>query len=89
MRRFLLATAALALFATPAVASASTDTMKACDAGWKAMSPADQEKTTFKAYSAACIKEHGRSQTESMAHQQQMMGAMHANHMASHVIASH
>ena len=30
--------------------------MKNCAASWKAMSAADQKKTTYKAYSAMCLK---------------------------------
>lgn len=49
----LIAVAALAsLLAIPAHA----DTMKNCAAAWKAMTPADQAKTTYKAYSTMCLK---------------------------------
>jgi hypothetical protein len=51
---------ALAFFASPAIAAnKGANTMKACAAAWKAMSPADQGKTTYKAYSADCMKAGG------------------------------
>lgn len=54
--RLLLAAAGFAvLLATPAFASTG-DAMKTCAAAWQAMSPADKAKTTYKAYSAACLK---------------------------------
>jgi hypothetical protein len=59
MRRLIFAALALALASSPALASKSTDTMKACAAAWKAMSPADQAKTTYKAYSTTCLKNGG------------------------------
>lgn len=45
-----------AMFASPAFASKSTDTMKVCAASWTAMAAADKAKTTYKAYSAACLR---------------------------------
>ena len=76
MYRLVLATAALAVLSSPSLAN-GTDTMKACEAGWKAMSPAAQSKTTYKDYSTACLKNHAAA--GSMAHQQQMMGAQQHN----------
>ncbi len=35
--------------------------MKACAAAWNGMSAADKAKTTYKAYSATCMKNHGPS----------------------------
>lgn len=52
MRTLITITIALGLIGTAATA----DTMKNCAAGWKAMSAADQAKTTYKAYSAMCLK---------------------------------
>ena len=52
MRKLILTVAIFGLLATPAAA----DTMKNCGAGWKAMSAADQAKTTYKAYSTMCLK---------------------------------
>jgi hypothetical protein len=49
------------LMASPAFATTSGDTMKACATSWKSMSTADQAKTTYKAYSSACLKNHGPS----------------------------
>jgi hypothetical protein len=59
MKKLLIAAGLAALLVTPSFASSSTDTMKACGAAWKAMAPADQGKTTYKAYSTACLKNHG------------------------------
>jgi hypothetical protein len=43
--------------ASPLMAgSANADTMKNCAAAWGAMSKADQAKTTYKDYSAKCLK---------------------------------
>jgi hypothetical protein len=53
MRRSLIAFAAAAMFASSA---AHADTMAHCAAAWKGMSAADQGKTTYKAYSAMCLK---------------------------------
>jgi hypothetical protein len=52
MRKLILTAVTLGLLATPAAA----DTMKNCGAGWKAMPAADQAKTTYKSYSAMCLK---------------------------------
>jgi hypothetical protein len=52
MRKIILTAAILGLLATPGAA----DTMKNCAAAWKAMPAADQAKTTYKAYSAMCLK---------------------------------
>jgi hypothetical protein len=38
------------------IGSASADTMQNCAAAWKAMPKADQAKTTYKDYSAKCLK---------------------------------
>jgi hypothetical protein len=57
MRYALLAAAIVGILSTSAMlSSASADTMKNCAASWKAMSKADQGKTTYKAYSATCLK---------------------------------
>lgn len=49
--RYLIAAAAIALLAVPAHA----DTMAHCGAAWKAMSPADQAKTTDAVWSKQCL----------------------------------
>ena len=47
----------LSCMAVPAMAANSgVDSMKSCAASWKAMSPADQKKTTYKAYATTCLK---------------------------------
>jgi hypothetical protein len=56
MRYLVAGTIALSLFALPAIASTSTDSMKACAASWKSMPAADKAKTTYKAYSTDCMK---------------------------------
>jgi hypothetical protein len=55
MRYMLLIAAATAILSTSAI-TASADTMANCAASWKAMSKADQGKTTYKAYSTSCMK---------------------------------
>jgi hypothetical protein len=65
--RLLIATSIVAcLLTAPAFANAGSDTMKACAASWKTMSDADKAKTTYKAYSSTCLKNHGPS-TSAMA----------------------
>ena len=60
MRRYIGIALTLALFVSPAMAAnKGADTMKACAVAWKAMSPADQGKTTYKAYSSDCLKAGG------------------------------
>ena len=60
MRRYISIALVLALFASPAMAAnKGADTMKACASAWKTMTPADQGKTTYKAYSADCMKAGG------------------------------
>ncbi len=59
MRLLIAASIVACLMSAPALASSSTDTMKACAASWKTMSDADKAKTTYKAYSATCLKNHG------------------------------
>jgi hypothetical protein len=61
MRYFVAATIVLALFAAPALASTSTDAMKACAASWKATPAADKAKTSYKAYSSDCMKKGAAS----------------------------
>ncbi|HEY2445272.1 MAG TPA: hypothetical protein VGI20_05980 [Rhizomicrobium sp.] len=61
MRFSIMATVIFGLVASPSWAASSADTMKACAAAWKSMSPADQAKTSYKTYSAACLKNHGPS----------------------------
>ncbi|HEY1708705.1 MAG TPA: hypothetical protein VGG10_10615 [Rhizomicrobium sp.] len=53
MRRTFIAFAVAGLLAATA---AQADTMAHCAAAWKAMTPADQAKTTYKAYSGMCLK---------------------------------
>jgi hypothetical protein len=55
MRYMFLIAAATAILST-SVITASADTMTNCAASWKAMSKADQGKTTYKAYSTSCMK---------------------------------
>jgi hypothetical protein len=50
--RLILAATFASLLGTPALA----DTMEHCAASWKAMTPADKAKTTYKDYSAMCLK---------------------------------
>jgi len=50
--RLLMTAAIAALLIVPTHA----DTMKNCAVVWKAMTPADQAKTTYKAYSTMCLK---------------------------------
>ena len=52
MRSIILATVAFGLLAT----SAHADTMKNCADAWFAMSPADKGRTSYRAYSAVCLK---------------------------------
>lgn len=60
MRSFASAIVTLFLIASPAVAAdKGADVMKACAGAWKAMPPADQGKTTYKAYSAECMRNGG------------------------------
>lgn len=61
MRHAIAAVVALGLFASPAFASSSQDTMKACAASWKSMSASDQAKTTYHDYSTSCMKAGGPS----------------------------
>ncbi len=57
MRYLIPAIVAAGLLAIPAfVAPASADTMKNCAASWKSMTPANKAKTTYKAFSASCMK---------------------------------
>jgi Protein of unknown function (DUF3761) len=57
MRYLFAASVALSLLVSPAfVPAASADTMKNCAANWKAMPAADKAKTTYKNYSATCLK---------------------------------
>jgi hypothetical protein len=57
MRLIFAAAVAVGMLAAPSfIATASADTMKNCAASWKAMSKADQAKTTYKDYSSACLK---------------------------------
>src|SRR5277367_6696718 len=53
MRHFIIAAAFAGILAGTA---AHADTMKNCGAAWTAMSAADKAKTTYKAYSAMCLK---------------------------------
>jgi hypothetical protein len=53
---FAAAIAASLIVAPSLLSSASADTMKNCSANWKAMSAADKAKTTYKDYSATCLK---------------------------------
>jgi hypothetical protein len=62
MRYRLAAAAALALLSVPAAAAnKGSGAMTACAASWKAMSKADQGKTTYRAYSSSCMKAGGHS----------------------------
>ena len=63
MRLIITAALVFAVFGTPAFASTSTDTMKACAASWKSMPAADKGKTTYKAYSSDCLKSGGPKAT--------------------------
>jgi hypothetical protein len=63
MRYAIAALVALGLFASPAFASPSQDTMKACAASWKSMSAADRAKTSYHEYSTSCMKAGGPSST--------------------------
>jgi hypothetical protein len=57
MRSIFSAALILAALAVPAAAATKqNDVMKACGASWTAMSAADKAKTTYKAYSADCMK---------------------------------
>ena len=57
MRHTLAVLTVFGLLASPAlIPAASADSMKNCAAKWKAMSKADQAKTTYKDYSATCLK---------------------------------
>jgi hypothetical protein len=47
---------ALAAVASLLAGTAHADTMGHCAAAWKAMTPADKSVTTYKAYSATCLK---------------------------------
>jgi hypothetical protein len=47
---------ALAAFASMLVTAAHADTMEHCAASWSAMTPADKANTTYKDYSAMCLK---------------------------------
>jgi hypothetical protein len=46
----------IAAFTGLVATAAHADTMKNCAAAWKAMTPADKAATTYKAYSATCLK---------------------------------
>ena len=59
MRCAIAALVALGLFASPALASSSQDTMKACAAEWKSKSAADQAKTTYHDFSKSCLHAGG------------------------------
>jgi hypothetical protein len=52
----LAAGVALVFAAAPAMASKSTDNMKACSAKWTAMSPTDQKGTTHNGFMSSCLK---------------------------------
>ena len=47
---------AITAFASFLITAAHADTMEHCAASWKAMTPADKAKTTYKDYSAMCLK---------------------------------
>jgi hypothetical protein len=53
---FAAAIAASLIVAPSLLSTASADTMKNCSANWKAMSASDKAKTTYKDYSATCLK---------------------------------
>ena len=61
--RLIIAAAAAGLFALTATSAFAADkpanAMTTCAASWKAMSAADQGKTTYKAYSTSCMKAGG------------------------------
>ena len=59
MRLLIAASIVACLMTAPALASSSTDAMKACAASWKTMSDSDKAKTTYKAFSTTCLKNHG------------------------------
>ena len=63
MRYILAAAASLVLLSVPATAAThkGSSAMTTCAASWKAMSKADQGKTTYKAYSSSCMKAGGPS----------------------------
>jgi hypothetical protein len=61
MKKLFVAAGLVALLSTPALATSSTDTMKACAASWKTMTASDKAKTTYKTYSSSCLKNHGPS----------------------------
>ena len=57
MRLILAASIFANLLTIPAfIPVAQADTMKNCAANWKGMSAADKGKTTYKDYSATCLK---------------------------------
>lgn len=56
MKHILAAAIIGALSVCAVTTAASADSMKSCAASWKAMSKADQAKTTYKAYSTSCMK---------------------------------
>ena len=68
MRSIFSAAIVLAVLAVPAAAATKqNDVMKACGASWTAMSAADKAKTTYKAYSADCMKKGAAAPASSAA----------------------
>jgi hypothetical protein len=68
MRLIFAAFTVTSLIVAPSILSiASADTMKDCAASWKAMSAADKAKTTYKAYSATCLKGGAAAPTKAAA----------------------
>ena len=68
MRSIFSAAILLAVLAVPAAAATKqNDVMKACGASWTAMSAADKAKTTYKAYSADCMKKSSSAAAPAMA----------------------
>src|ERR1700761_6861026 len=64
---FAAAIAASLLVGPTLLSTASADTMKNCSANWKAMSAADKAKTTYKDYSANCLKGGAATPTKTAA----------------------
>jgi hypothetical protein len=70
MRSIFSAAMILAVLAVPATAATTTkqnDVMKACGASWTAMAAGDKAKTTYKAYSADCMKSGGPQSSKATA----------------------
>lgn len=65
MHKTILSIVAVAAFAMPALASSSTDAMKACATSWDAMSAAAKSATTYKEYSTNCLKNQSASRAMS------------------------